>query len=322
MAKEENGNSSGSELVLVTPKLALGWLKRSEQLQGPQRKTQSQRVSAYVGKMRRGEWMLTPTAVIGISHEGHIVDGKHRLTAVVSSGLTIPMWVVLNAPLRTFQVLDQNLIRTQTQIAQMKGLRWCGSSHIGAANMALLNPLAPFKSKPSKMSLRDLEFFMDRYEQPLSLAFPTYRGSSTFPNAPFRGAILRALISRPHQQNKIANFLKATICDSEDTSGRMAMASTLAKAILSYRSLGVSERARATVYKASCKAIETYLDGTPGSKSRWISTVSSLQRVVMNMEPDTKQSRSYAMFPTEFDGWDPERESANTYFSRISDKAA
>lgn len=49
-------------------------------------------VTAYANVMRRGEWQLTHQG-IAFNEDGFLVDGQHRLAAIVESGVTVRMIV-------------------------------------------------------------------------------------------------------------------------------------------------------------------------------------------------------------------------------------
>jgi hypothetical protein len=75
--------------VDVTPALAETWLSMNK----GNRKLREFRVRRYAHEMAKGEW-LPSCQGIGFSIEGRLIDGQHRLAAVVRSGVTVPMLVV------------------------------------------------------------------------------------------------------------------------------------------------------------------------------------------------------------------------------------
>lgn len=64
-------------------------------------------VEAYARDMVDGRWALTHQG-IALDREGRLVDGQHRLTAVVRSGVTIRMAVTYNVDPETYRVVDTN----------------------------------------------------------------------------------------------------------------------------------------------------------------------------------------------------------------------
>lgn len=195
-----------SEVVLVTPELAQEWLKIQTDYQ---RNISPHRVRRLARLMQRNEWKVTPTHQIGISVSGQVVDGQHRLSAVIMSGASVPMAVVFNCPEDIFDVIDTNLsIRTSTQIAKMAGKKVRAGYQLAALNVLLWDPSNPHSANLS-WELQDVLFLLDQYQEELEVVFPDgYSGSSQIRLAAFRGACLRALISRPEEKQKIIDFIK------------------------------------------------------------------------------------------------------------------
>jgi hypothetical protein len=90
------------ELVDVSPALAQAWLNLNHD---ENRRIKKARVSQYARTMRAGGWMPT-TETIKFDSLGQLMDGQHRLLAVISAGVTVPMFVARNLPPSTFHVLD------------------------------------------------------------------------------------------------------------------------------------------------------------------------------------------------------------------------
>jgi hypothetical protein len=71
-----------AEVVLVTPAMASALLAKNPK----NRNIKAWRVKAFTETMQRGEWQLNNDA-IGLNAMGELLNGQHRLTAVVTSGL-------------------------------------------------------------------------------------------------------------------------------------------------------------------------------------------------------------------------------------------
>jgi hypothetical protein len=61
--------------------------------------------------MQRGQWQLTHQGV-AFDVNGILIDGQHRLSAVVQSNCIVPMMVTMNAPSVSFEALDCGIGRT------------------------------------------------------------------------------------------------------------------------------------------------------------------------------------------------------------------
>lgn len=101
----------------VTPDQAHEWLDKPAK----NRKVNERRVRLYAAMMKRGDWMLTNQG-IAIDEFGQLIDGQHRLRAVVEADTPIDLLVIRAAPNRSQLVLDQALKRQpHDQIALREG---------------------------------------------------------------------------------------------------------------------------------------------------------------------------------------------------------
>lgn len=107
------------EWVLVTPDVA-------ERLLGinydKQRNIQPGRVDVYSRDMANGNWNSQASGTIQISSDGKVVDGQHRLLAVIKSGATIPMKVEFGGGSAEglFDYIDNTMARTAGQLVKTK----------------------------------------------------------------------------------------------------------------------------------------------------------------------------------------------------------
>ena len=107
------------EWVNVTPDVA-------KQLLGinydKQRNIQPSRVDVYSRDMANGNWNPLASGTIQISSDGKVVDGQHRLLAVIKSGVTIPMKVEFGGGSAEglFDYIDNTMARTAGQLVKTK----------------------------------------------------------------------------------------------------------------------------------------------------------------------------------------------------------
>lgn len=89
---EDAGEEIKSRVIDITPEKAQKWLGRNHP---DNRGVAHNRVEAFAGDMREGHWKVTHQG-IAFDAEGRLIDGQHRLLAVVSSGKTVRMMVTWN----------------------------------------------------------------------------------------------------------------------------------------------------------------------------------------------------------------------------------
>ena len=102
--------------VFVTPDMAAEWLAAGNVDNRAIRQTVVRR---YADMMRGGEWHATHQGVA--FSDRRLIDGQHRLTAIVQSG--IPQWMVIFADQSdvTFGVLDKGVSRNLRDEVPMPG---------------------------------------------------------------------------------------------------------------------------------------------------------------------------------------------------------
>jgi hypothetical protein len=99
----------------ITPETAKQWLGANHK----NRRLSDPVVTRLAGIIRRGEWMSDSTDGIGLDADGGVINGQHRLTAVIEADETIHALVVRNVRPEVIKVIDQGRGRTFTQYLQM-----------------------------------------------------------------------------------------------------------------------------------------------------------------------------------------------------------
>lgn len=93
----------------ITPQVAENLL---DNLYERQRAVKPQVVKRYAEAMRNGEW-LTTGDTIKLSEDGKVMDGQHRLRAIVESGFTLEGAIIIQGVDEdAFNVMDQGRPRT------------------------------------------------------------------------------------------------------------------------------------------------------------------------------------------------------------------
>jgi hypothetical protein len=107
---QQNGtdpNSIRIERVMVTPELAETWLASNVE----NRIKREGWVLAIAEDMEAGRYVEN-AETIQFAPDGKVVNGQHRLTAIVLSGVTVPMWVAFNVPMAAQATIDTGKART------------------------------------------------------------------------------------------------------------------------------------------------------------------------------------------------------------------
>lgn len=105
-----------SEVVRLTPQLAEEWKEKLAK----NRPLMESVVLEYADAICRGEWQMNGEAIIFDDHE-NVIDGQHRIHAVILSGKSIDTLVVRGVKSKAFHTLDQHSRRTRAQILAVEG---------------------------------------------------------------------------------------------------------------------------------------------------------------------------------------------------------
>lgn len=107
-----------TEIKQITPELAESYLENNFN----NRKVRDKLVNYYADQMLRDEWQLTGQG-ISISDDGRLIDGQHRLMAIVRSNKPQNMLVISNLPFSTFKVHDAGIARQACDILSIEGIK-------------------------------------------------------------------------------------------------------------------------------------------------------------------------------------------------------
>lgn len=108
------------KLVRVTPAIAAEYLEQSEK---NYRNISQKTVDMYARAMKNGEWLLTPQGM-SFDTNDHLIDGQHRLRAVVQSGVTIEAYVATGVPKDREIAIDAGKVRRFDDHAKYLGMTY------------------------------------------------------------------------------------------------------------------------------------------------------------------------------------------------------
>lgn len=125
------------EIVNVTPSKAKEWLARNVD----NRRLRENVVTGLSDAIRRGEWILSHQG-IAFGKSGKLLDGQHRLHAIVEAGMAAPMMVTWNVDDEAFKVTDIGTKRQASDILD-----------ISTGHAAVARFIAVVEDKTSRASL-------------------------------------------------------------------------------------------------------------------------------------------------------------------------
>jgi hypothetical protein len=93
--------------VRVTPDMAKRLLAHNK----VNRNLRAHKVNQYARDMASGNWSLSNDAIC-VAPDGRLLNGQHRLHAVVKSGVTVTFLVIRNMPADSMSTMDSGVART------------------------------------------------------------------------------------------------------------------------------------------------------------------------------------------------------------------
>lgn len=102
-------------LVVVTPEMAKQWLQKNSF----NRPLKPKLVDNYVRQIESGNWHRTHQG-IAFDEEGTVLDGQHRLHAIVKTGQPQPMLIFLNENQSNHESIDGGKQRTLLDVVRLE----------------------------------------------------------------------------------------------------------------------------------------------------------------------------------------------------------
>lgn len=145
-----------SNYIMVTPEMAASWLKSNR----TNRNVSPLLVSRYADAMRKGEWQENNGETLKFDATGNLLDGQHRLNALLEAGVQLKFLVISDIPTSSFKTIDIGKPRTAADIVSIAGVQ---NAHAIASAASFLHYLVQGKSpggsdakqRPSKNSILD-----------------------------------------------------------------------------------------------------------------------------------------------------------------------
>jgi hypothetical protein len=116
----------------ITPQVAEALLSRNTMNRPLARHT----VERYAADMKAGRWQVNGEDLL-IADDGTLLNGQHRLRAVIMAGVAVPFGVKRGLPRGTFVTLDAGRVRRASDVLALTGVQHANTV-AAAAKIALL----------------------------------------------------------------------------------------------------------------------------------------------------------------------------------------
>ena len=109
-------NKVDTRIITVTPQMAQAILNHH----APNRPVSHHSVGKYASDMTSGRWVYNGQNII-FDDDGYLIDGQHRLRAVIQSGASVRMGVTMGISRNTFDTIDTGRVRSNSDLMGMLG---------------------------------------------------------------------------------------------------------------------------------------------------------------------------------------------------------
>lgn len=140
-----------SEVVLITPKKAMDLLEKQHE----NRNISSRHVTALAESIKRGQWYTTNQG-IALDGKGRLLDGEHRLRAIIEAGKSARILVVTGVMKEARPAIDRGRARTVADELRMRG--YSSTNNLAAYVSLCANLIAG-----TRVQIKTYESWLDWY---------------------------------------------------------------------------------------------------------------------------------------------------------------
>lgn len=197
------------------------------------RKVRKTRVALYAKQIENGQWQSTGEA-IKISKTGRLLDGQHRLHAVVQAGKPVQFLVIRDLEDDVFKVLDSGLTRGASDVVRALGV--VSATDVGAVVRAYLVVSANLNpANTNAMSLitrTDIADYVSDHQQLVSETVCVARNTKNAVGGSTTGwGVLRLVIADEFSLTEADEFIDSVVSGAGFTAGdpRLALRNWLSR---------------------------------------------------------------------------------------------
>lgn len=104
--------------LLITPEIAKVLLEKNNE----NRPLDRAKINLYTQEMIEGKWQTATGETIKVAKSGRVLDGQHRLYAIIESGVSLEFDLCQNLPEECFSVIDTGKMRSATDVFFISGI--------------------------------------------------------------------------------------------------------------------------------------------------------------------------------------------------------
>ena len=181
-------------LMHITPTMAENWLDNANV---SNRKISDAHVARLARDMKEGRWGVTHEA-IAFDPNGILLDGQHRLWAIIEADRTVTMNVWFNISPQARMVIDSGKSRSMVDVLRLGS----GDSQINKNEVAILRAMLSGYRSPVKLTVQETAAALAQHRQAIRFAIrhlPSVKARGLC-NSITRAILARAFYGIHHQQ--------------------------------------------------------------------------------------------------------------------------
>lgn len=212
----------------------------------------------YSGDMSAGLWYFN-NGSIAFDQDNVLLDGQHRLLAIIDSGVTVQMWVMYGMPRVGAAGMDIGATRDAADLAGYRGLELMKDS-AAIAKVVMQGLKSMSFGQISKPQI--LEFYLRHHEAIdfVSKRIQTRYGERVF-IAPVKGTVARAFYHRPPERlERFLEVLGSGIMERGDEAAVVLRNWLMSQVTVAGSAL------RTMIYAKTARAIEAFCKYEPLTK--------------------------------------------------------
>ena len=251
-------NRESVYLATITPSFAKRLLEHNTM----NRPLVQQRIKKFAGDMKRGAWQNNGET-IKVAKSGRVLDGQHRLHAVIQSGVSITSLIVEGLEEDSFHTIDTGSKRTNAQILGINGIK---NANQVASAARWASAIENKTLNPGDISSQNTFEIVERH--PLIIVYVTKLAAAKSARAlfPSGGVGVLALAAEKYGEDIVDSFFDSF--NSAEGLVRTDPVYQLRERLISNKA-GVARLHTSIVVALIIKAIRAYALGRPIGVLRW-----------------------------------------------------
>lgn len=233
---------------VVTPEMAAEWIRSNLP---ENRRVSKALVARFKRDMLAGNWRFTHQG-IAFDRDGRLVDGQHRLLAIIESGVSAKMMVTVGVPQDAMVGIDTGKSRRDVDVLYIDGHPWVSKDHIAIARMVHGNGVPATNLSPQEL-LGIVQTHREAIEFSMLCRRTIHRGIGS---APVRAAIASAFYHE--NQDVLVGFMAVLESGITEDPARDSVVILLRDWLGKVPVSGMGQMARSEIYLKTQRAIKAY----------------------------------------------------------------